>query len=61
MLAKYGLKLPIPMKTTNAWMRKLGCKHDKVRQSYYTDGHERPDVRAAHKVYLRKQRTLALR
>ena len=32
-----------------------------MRQSYYTDGHERPDVQAARKEYLRKQRKLTLR
>ena len=59
--AGYGLSLPISMTTTNVWMRKLGCKHDKVKKTYYTDGHERPDVQAARKVYLRQQRKLALR
>ena len=59
-LAKYGLSLPITT-TINVWMNKLGCKHDRVKQSYYTDGHERPDVQAARKEYLRKQRKLALR
>ena len=59
-LAQYGLSLPISTTTINVWMRKLGCKHDKVRQSYYTDGNERPDVQAARKEYLRKQRKLAL-
>ena len=60
-LSQYGLNLPISKTTTNVWMRKLGCKHDKVKQSYYTDGHERPDVQEARKLYLRKQRQLALR
>ena len=60
-LATYGLSLPISTTTINVWMRKLGCKHDRVRQSYYTDGHERPDVQEARKDYLRKQRKLALR
>ena len=44
-LAKYGLALPISMTTVNAWMRKLGCRFDQVKYSYYTDGHERPDVK----------------
>lgn len=60
-LAQYGLSLPISKTTTNVWMRKLGCKHDKVKQSYYTDGHERPDVQEARKLYVREQRKLALR
>ncbi|CAM9311287.1 unnamed protein product, partial [Hapterophycus canaliculatus] len=60
-LAEYGLSLPICTSTINVWMRKLGCKHDRVKQSYYTDGHERPDVQAARKQYLRQQRKLALR
>ena len=60
-LAEYGLSLPISSTTVNVWMRKLGCKHDKVKQSFYTDGHERPDVPASRKVYLRLQRALALR
>lgn len=60
-LAKYGLSLPISTTTINVWMRKLGCKHDRVKQSYYSDGHERPDVQAAREVYLRLQRKLALR
>ena len=60
-LAEYGLSLPISMTTTNVWMRKLGCTHDKVKQSYYTDGHERPDVQETRKVYLRKQQKHALR
>ena len=60
-LAKYGLSLPISTTTINVWMRKLGCTHDRVKQSYYTDGHERPDVQAARKDYLRKQRKYALR
>ena len=33
-LAQYGLSLPISTTTINVWMRKLGCKHYKVRQSY---------------------------
>ena len=60
-LAEYGLSLPISTTTINVWMRKLGCKHDRVHLSYYTDGHERPDVQAARKVYVRQQRKLALR
>ncbi|CAM9642953.1 unnamed protein product, partial [Sphacelaria rigidula] len=60
-LAKYGLSLPISTTTINVWMRKLGCTHDRVKQSYYTDGHERPDVQEARKDYLRKQRKYALR
>ena len=31
-----------------------------MRQSYYTEGHERPDVQEARKEYLRTQRKLAL-
>ena len=57
-LAEYGLSLPISTTTINVWMHKLGCKHDKVRQSYYTDGHERPDVQEVRKEYLRTQRKL---
>ncbi|MEP6150093.1 MAG: hypothetical protein ABJ201_21930, partial [Nisaea sp.] len=60
-LAKYGLSLPISTTTVNVWMRKLGCVHDMVRQTYYTDGHERPDVKVDRSDYIRKQRRLALR
>lgn len=49
------------MTTVNVWMRKLACTHDKVRQTNYTDGHERPDVQLDRKDYIRKQRNLALR
>ncbi|MEP6389023.1 MAG: hypothetical protein ABJ056_03770, partial [Halioglobus sp.] len=59
-LAKYGLSLPISTTTVNVWMRKLGCVHDMVRQTYYTDGHERPDVKVDRSDYIRKQRRLAL-
>ena len=32
-LVEYGLSLPISTTTINVWMRKLGCKHDGVKQS----------------------------
>ena len=52
-LAQYGLSIPICTATIKLWMRRLGCKHDSVRQSYHTDDHERPDVQAARKEHLR--------
>ena len=54
LLAKYALTLPISMATVNAWMRKLGCTFDRVKQSYYTDGHGRPDVKRDRRDYVRR-------
>ena len=60
-LAKYGLTLPNSMTTVNTWMRKLRCTFDRVKQSYYTDGHEQPDVEQDRGAYVRRQRKIALR
>ena len=42
-------------------MIKLGCTYERHTQSYYTDGHERPDVVESRKVYIRQKRVIALR
>ena len=54
LLAKYALTLPISTTTVNAWMRKLGCTFDRVKQFYYTDGHGRPDVKRDRGDYVRR-------
>ncbi|CAM9740489.1 unnamed protein product, partial [Sphacelaria rigidula] len=36
--------LHIPTSTVHSWVTKLGCTYERHSQSYYTDGHERPDV-----------------
>ena len=35
---------------------KMGCKYRKYRQSYYVDGHEKPEVQAYRKRYIEKMR-----
>lgn len=59
-LAKYGLTLPISLTTTHSWMIKLRCKYDWHQQSFFVDGHQRPDgIEDFHK-YLRLKKQLAL-
>ncbi|CAM9791742.1 unnamed protein product, partial [Sphacelaria rigidula] len=43
-LKRYNLTLPISASTIHSWVTKLGCTYERHSQSYYTDGHERPDV-----------------
>ncbi|CAN0187432.1 unnamed protein product [Laminaria digitata] len=60
-LGEYNLTLPISRSTIHSWMIKLGCTYERHTQSYYTDGHERPDVVESRKVYIRQKRVIALR
>lgn len=60
-LEEYELTFPVSLSTVHSWMIRLGCKYDRHRQSYYTDGHERPDVVESRKKYLKQKLKLALR
>lgn len=60
-LAGHGLSLPVSQSTIHSWMIKLGCKYDRARQSYYTDGHERPGVVEYRKEYIKLKRKISLR
>lgn len=41
---KYGLSLPLSQNTERRWMKRAGCKYERATQTYYTDGHNKPDV-----------------
>lgn len=61
MLEKYNLIVPIARCTIHSCLKKLGCTYERHSQSYYTDGHERPDVVESRKGYVSKGRKFALR
>lgn len=61
LLQKHELALPVSLSTTHSWMIKLGCKYERASISFYTDGHERPDVVAYRGEYIKLKRKFALR
>ncbi|CAM9286210.1 unnamed protein product [Sphacelaria rigidula] len=60
-LERYNLTLPISASTIHSWVTKLGCTYERHSQSYYTDGHERPDVVESRNEYIKQKRGIALR
>lgn len=57
----YGIVRPVSRGLVHSWMRRADCKFDRATQSYYTDGHNKPEVIASRLVYLAKLRRLSLR
>lgn len=47
------IKKTISLRTTERWLNVLGCQFEKHRQGMYFDGHEREDVVAYRKKFLR--------
>lgn len=60
-LAQYGLTLPNSHTTARSWAIKVGCKFDRAKRSYYTDGHGRSDIVEHRGRYFREKHRLALR
>ena len=61
LVEKHGLRLPVSSSTVHSWMIKLGCNFDRAKQSYYTDAHERSDVKEYRRVYIDRRRFYQLR
>lgn len=60
-LLSYQVKMPVSMPTTLAWMKCLGCKHERHTKTYYTDTHEKEEVVKDRGEYIEKKRKMALR
>ncbi|CAN0302378.1 unnamed protein product [Ascophyllum nodosum] len=61
LLSTYQVTLPVSLSTTHSWMINLGCKYERATKSFYTDGHERPEVVAYRGEYIEMRWKLALR
>ncbi|CAM9757798.1 unnamed protein product [Sphacelaria rigidula] len=59
-LERYSLTLPISASTIHSCVTKLGCTYERHSQSYYTDGHERPDIVESRNEYIKEKREIAL-
>ena len=59
--SKHNIKRPISMSTIHAWMGRLGCTYEHHHKTYYTDGHNRPDVVADRVAYTKLVDVLSLR
>lgn len=57
----YGIVKPVSRGLVHSWMRRADCQFDRATQTYYTDGHNKPEVVADRLVYLAKLRRLSLR
>lgn len=57
----YGIVRPVSRGLVHSWLRRADCKFDRATQSYYTDGHNKPEVVASRLVYLAKLRRISLR
>ena len=60
-LLAYQVTMPVSMSTTLAWMKALGCKHERFKPTYYTDTHENPKVVEYRGEYIEAKRKHALR
>lgn len=60
-LLSYQVKMPVSLSTTLAWMKALGCTHERHQKTYYTDTHENPKVVKYRGEYIEEKRKHALR
>ncbi|CAN0554353.1 unnamed protein product, partial [Ectocarpus sp. 12 AP-2014] len=57
----YGISTPVSRGLVHSWMKMADCQFDRATQTYYTDGHNKPEVIASRLVYLAELRRLSLR
>lgn len=57
----YGIVKPVSRGLVHSWMQKMDCVFDRATQTYYTDGHNKPEVIADRLVYFAELRRLSLR
>lgn len=48
----------VSIRTATRWLYQLGYQRHRMKKGVYVDGHERPDVRAARDVFLKKMEEL---
>lgn len=57
----YVIVKPVSRGVVHSWLQKMDWVFDRATQTYYTDGHNKPEVIADRLVYLAKLRRLSLR